>query len=56
VELVFAGVSPELKEFTIENENGSFTSIYLEDVEYPQTISETLFSISLETDKRTKLK
>jgi len=56
VELVFAGVSPELKEFTIKNENGSFTSIYLKDVEYPQTISETLFSISLETDKRTKLK
>ena len=56
VELVFAGVSPELKEFTIKNENGSFTSIYLKDVEYPQTISETLFSISLETDNRTKLK
>ena len=56
VELVFAGVKPELEEFTIKNENGSFTSIYLKDVEYPQTISETLFSISLETDKRTKVK
>ena len=56
VELVFSGVKPELEEFTIKNENGSFTSIYLKDVEYPQTISETLFSISLETDKRTKFK
>jgi outer membrane lipoprotein-sorting protein len=56
VELVFAGVKPELEEFTIKNENGSFTSIYLKDVEYPQTISETLFSISLETDKRTNVK
>ena len=56
VELVFSGVKPELEEFTIKNENGSFTSIYLKDVEYPQTISETLFSISLETDKRTKVK
>ena len=56
VELVFAGVKPELEEFTIKNQNGSFTSIYLKDVEYPQTISETLFSISLETDKRTKFK
>ena len=56
VELVFAGVKPELEEFTIKNENGSFTSIYLKDVEYPQTISETLFSISLETDKRTRVK
>jgi len=56
VELVFAGVKPELEEFTIKNENGSFTSIYLKDVKYPQTISETLFSISLETDKRTNVK
>tara|TARA_B100001778_G_scaffold322839_1_gene315560 strand:- start:444 stop:1067 length:624 start_codon:yes stop_codon:yes gene_type:complete len=56
VELVFSGVKPELEEFTIKNENGSFTSIYLKDVEYPQTISETLFSISLETDKRTRVK
>ena len=56
MELVFAGVKPELEEFTIKNENGSFTSIYLKDVEYPQTLSETLFSISLETDKRTRVK
>ena len=54
VELVFTGVKPELTNFTIKNENGSSTSIFLEDIEYPQKINGTLFSISLETNKRLK--
>jgi outer membrane lipoprotein-sorting protein len=52
VELVFSGAKPELKKFTIKNENGSSSSIFLEDLEYPQKINETLFSIALETNKR----
>ena len=53
VRLVFTGAKPELKEFTIKNENGSSTSILLNDIEYPKKINETLFSISLEINKRT---
>ena len=52
VELLFAGVKPELKKFTIKNENGTSTSIALEDTEYPENINNTLFSIALEIDKR----
>jgi outer membrane lipoprotein-sorting protein len=52
VELVFAGPKPELEKFTVKNENGSFTSISLSDIEYPQQINETLFSIPLETNRR----
>ena len=52
VELLFSGVQPELKKFTIKNENGTSTSIALEDTEYPKNINDTLFSIALETDKR----
>ena len=52
VELLFSGAQPELKKFTIKNENGTSTSIVLEDTEYPKNISNTLFSIALETDKR----
>ena len=52
VELVFTGAKPELKQFTIKNENGSSTSILLNDIEYPKKINETLFSISLEINKR----
>ena len=37
---------------TIKNENGSSTSILLNDIEYPKKINETLFSISLEINKR----
>ncbi|MCH1412875.1 MAG: outer membrane lipoprotein carrier protein LolA [Rhodobacteraceae bacterium] len=56
VELVFAGVKPELAKFTVKNENGSSTSLFLEDIEYPKKINETLFSIPLETNKRLKEK
>ena len=56
VELVFTGAKPELTNFTVKNENGSSTSISLEDIEYPQKINETLFSIPLETNKRLKEK
>ena len=52
VELLFSGVQPELKKFIIKNENGTSTSIALEDTEYPKNINDTLFSIALETDKR----
>ena len=52
VELVFAGPTPELEKFTVKNENGSSTSLSLSDIEYPQQINETLFSISLETNRR----
>ena len=52
VELVFTGAKPELKQFTIKNENGSSTSILLKDIEYPKKINETLFSIALEINKR----
>ena len=54
VELVFIGAKPELKKFTIKNENGSSTSILLKDIEYPKKINETLFSVSLEISKRKK--
>ena len=56
VELVFTGAKPELANFTVKNENGSSTSLFLEDIEYPQKINETLFSIPLETNKRLKEK
>ena len=52
VEMVFTGAKPELKKFTIKNENGSSTSISLKDIEYPKELNETLFSIPLETNKR----
>ena len=52
VELVFVGTKPELEKFTIKNENGSSTSISLRDIEYPNKLNETLFSIALETSKR----
>ena len=52
VDLVFSGTKLELKEFTIKNENGSYTSILLKEIEYPKKLNETLFSISLETNKR----
>ena len=52
VEMVFTGAKPELKKFTIKNENGSSTSISLKDIEYPKKLNETLFSIPLETNKR----
>ena len=56
VELVFTGAKLELTSFTVKNENGSSTSLFLEDIEYPQKINETLFSIPLETNKRLKEK
>ena len=52
VELGFVGTKPELEKFTIKNENGSSTSISLNDIEYPKKLNETLFSIPLETNKR----
>ena len=52
VELVFMGVKPELKKFTINNENGSSTSLYLKNIEYPPKISNALFSIQLEKKNR----
>ena len=52
VDLVFTGTKPELKKFTIKNENGSSTSILLKEIEYPKKLNDTLFSISLETNKR----
>ena len=52
VELLFSGAQPELKKFTVKNENGTSTSIALEDTEYPKNINDTLFSISLEINKR----
>ena len=54
VELIFTGPNPELEKFTVKNENGLSTSISLTDIEYPQKINETLFSISLESNKRRK--
>ena len=56
VELVFTGAKLELTNFTVKNENGSSTSLFLEDIEYPQKINETLFSIPLEANKRLKEK
>ena len=52
VELIFTGAKPELEKFTIINENGSSTSILLNDIEYPKKLNDTLFSIPLETNKR----
>ena len=52
VDLVFRGVKPELEKFTIKDENGSSNSISLKNIEYPKEISETLFSITLEANKR----
>ena len=54
VELIFTGARPELEKFIVKNENGSSTSISLKDIEYPQKINETLFSIPLETYKKKK--
>ena len=51
VELVFTGAKPELEKFTVQNENGLSTSITLEDMEYPDKINDTLFSIQLEINK-----
>ena len=51
VELVFTGATPELEKFTVQNENGLSTSINLEDIEYPEKINDTLFSIQLEINK-----
>ena len=51
VELVFTGAKPELEKFTVQNENGLSTSITLEDLEYPDKINDTLFSIQLEINK-----
>ena len=52
VELLFLGEQPELKKFTLMNENGTSTSIFLENNEYPNNINDTLFSIALEINKR----
>ena len=52
VELLFLGEQPELKKFTLKNENGTSTSIFLENSEYPNNINDTLFSIALEINKR----
>ena len=52
VELLFLGEQPELKKFTLRNENGTSTSIFLENTEYPNNINDTLFSIALEINKR----
>ena len=52
VELVFRGVQPELRKLTIKNENGSSTSLYLKNIEYPQQIRNSLFSIQLERKNR----
>ena len=52
VELLFLGEQPELKKFTLKNENGTSTSIFLENNEYPNNINNTLFSIALEINKR----
>ena len=52
VELLFSGAEPELKKFTVKNENGTSTSIDLENTEYPNNINDTLFSIALEINKR----
>ena len=52
VELLFLGEQPELKKFTLKNENGTSTSIFLENNQYPNNINDTLFSIALEINKR----
>ncbi len=52
VELFFSGAQPKLKKFTVKNENGTSTSIVLENIEYPKNINDTLFSIALEINKR----
>ena len=48
---IIHGKSPELEKFTVQNENGLSTSITLEDIEYPEKINDTLFSIQLEINK-----
>ena len=55
VELAFKGAKPELKKFTIKNENGSSTSLYLKNIDYPPNISNALFSIQLEKKNRKSL-
>ena len=52
VELLFLGEQPELKKFTLKNENGTSTSIFLENNEYPNNLHDTLLSIALEINKR----
>ena len=52
VEFLFSGVQPELTKFIVKNENGTSTSIALEEIEYPKDINDTLFSIALEISKR----
>ena len=52
VELLFLGEQPELKKFTLKDENGTLTTIVLENTEYPNNINDTLFSIALEINKR----
>ena len=52
VELLFLGEKPELKKFTLKDENGTLTTIVLENTEYPNNINDTLFSIALEINKR----
>ncbi len=52
LELVFSGTTPELKKFTIKNENGSSSSVSLNGIEYPKQLNDTLFSIQLEINKR----
>ena len=52
VELLFSGAQPKLKKFTVKNENGTSTSIILEDIEYPKNINDTLFSVALEINER----
>ena len=56
IELIFSGSEPELEQLRIKNENGSSTSLSLKDIEYPDKINATLFSIQLETQKRQKTK
>ena len=56
IELIFSGSEPELEQLRIKNENGSSTSLSLKDIEYPNKINATLFSIQLETQKRQKTK
>ena len=56
IKLIFSGSEPELEQLRIKNANGSSTSLSLKDIEYPNKINATLFSIQLETQKRQKTK
>ena len=56
VELLFLGEQPELKKFTLKNEHEASTTIVLENTEYPNNINDTLFSITLEINKRKESK